>query len=290
MMRSLDLDALRCFVLGIELGSFALAAERLSRSPSAASAQLKKLEQQCQTQLAVKVGRNLEPTEAGEVVLGYARRMLQLNDELLNRLSGSRLAGKVTFGLQEDFSDVLFPQLLGAFSRSHPQIQLQSIVGRHQELLRDIVSGELDFSLGWMGEKSAPYSEFLAELPMQWYGPASKHLRESVLMAQPLPLVMLDGSCLIRQQATEALDHHGIPWKINFVGRSLSNLWRAVEAGLGITVRSSFSHPESITKLNGLPPLGKLKLCLDRSQYQLDDVQDQLYAELKQQLLQYLEM
>ncbi|QMV13551.1 LysR substrate-binding domain-containing protein [Vibrio spartinae] len=288
-MRSLDLDALRCFVLGIELGSFALAAERLNRSPSAASAQLKKLEQQCHTPLAVKVGRHLEPTDAGEVVLGYARRMLQLNDELMHRLVGERLEGKVTFGLQEDFSDVLLPQMLGAFARTHPQIQLQSIVGRHQELLDGIVSGELDFSLGWVGEKSAPYSEFLAELPMHWYGPASQHLRESVLTAKPLPLVMLDGSCLIRKQATEALDHQGIPWKINFVGRSLSNLWRAVEAGLGITVRSSFSHPESITKLSGFPPLGSLKLCLDRNQYQLEAVPAQLYEELKQQLLQYLE-
>ncbi|ASA56494.1 LysR substrate-binding domain-containing protein [Vibrio gazogenes] len=288
-MRSLDLDALRCFVLGIELGSFALAAERLNRSPSAASAQLKKLEQQCHTPLAVKVGRHLEPTEAGEVVLGYARRMLQLNDELMYRLVGERLEGRVTFGLQEDFSDVLLPQMLGAFARTHPQIQLQSIVGRHQELLDGIVSGELDFSLGWVGEKSAPYSELLAELPMHWYGPASKHLRESVLTTKPLPLVMLDGSCLIRKQATEALDHQGIPWKINFVGRSLSNLWRAVEAGLGITVRSSFSHPESITKLSGFPPLGTLKLCLDRNQYQLEAVQAQLYEELKQQLLQYLE-
>lgn len=288
-MRSFDLDALRCFVLGMELGSFALAAERLNRSTSAASAQLKKLEQHCHTSLAMKVGRHLEPTEAGEVVLGYARRMLQINDELMNRLQGNQLAGKVTFGLQEDFSDVLLPQLLGVFSRSHPQVQLQSIVGRHQELLDGITSAELDFSLGWAGEKSAPYSEFLAELPMHWYGPANPHLRESVRTAKPLPLVMLDGSCLLRKQAIAALDHQGIPWKINFVGRSLSNLWRAVEAGLGITVRSSFSHPESITKLSGLPPLGTLKLCLDRKQYQLDEVQAQLYEELKQQLLEYLD-
>lgn len=123
---------------------------------------------------------------------------------------------------------------------------------------------------------------------MQWFGPANKHLRESVLTGKPLPLVMLDGSCLIRKQATEALDHYGIPWKITFVGRSLSNLWSAVDAGLGITVRSSFSHPNNITTLNGLPQMGKLRLCLDRNQYQLDQVQAQLYGELKQQLLHYL--
>jgi len=165
-MRNLDLDALRCFVLGIELGNFALASERLNRSPSAASAQLKKLEQQCNTALVTKVGRHLQPTEAGEIILAYARRMLQLNDEALHRLRGNTLEGKVAFGLQEDFSEVLLPQILGAFSRFHPQLQLQSFVGRHKELTAGIQSGDLDFSLGWEGEKVAPYSELLAELPL----------------------------------------------------------------------------------------------------------------------------
>ncbi len=288
-MRTLDLDALRCFVLGIELGSFALAAERLNRSPSAASAQLKKLEQQCNTSLVLKKGRHLEPTEAGEMVLAYARRMLELNDEAMHRLMGTQLEGRVVFGLQEDFSDILLPQVLGTFSRTHPQLQLQSVVGRHKELVDGIQSGAVDFSLGWQGEQALPYSELLTELPLHWYGPANEQLKPILESEQPLPLVMLDGSCVIRQQATQALDHHGIAWKINFVGRSLSNLWRAVEAGLGITVRSSFGHPQTIRKIDGLPELGSLKLCLDRKQHRLEAVQQQLYDQLKGELLLYLD-
>lgn len=288
-MRNLDMDALRCFVLGIELGSFALAAERLHRSPSAASAQLKKLEQQCHTALVIKNGRHLVATEAGEMVLAYARRMLQLNDELLQRLMAGTLQGKVTFGLQEDFGETLLPRVLGAFSRSHPQLQLQSVVGRHQQLMDGIQSGELDFSLGWQGRRSAPYSEPLADLPLHWFAPRNDDLRQTILAARPLPLVMLDGACLIRQQATEALDHQGIPWKITFIGRSLSSLWKAVEAGLGVTVRSSFEQPDNVVRLNTLPPLGHLTVCLDRSQHQLEIIQQQLYDELKQQLLQHLQ-
>ncbi len=288
-MRSLDLDALRCFVLGIELGSFASAAQRLNRSSSAASAQLKKLEQQCHTPLVTKIGRHLAPTDAGEVILSYARRMLALNDEALAQLAKESQTGKVVFGLQEDFSDALLPQLLGVFARTHPQLQLQSIVGRHQALLDGIQSGELDFSLGWEGDKPAPYSEHLGALPLYWYGPANKYLRQTITDARPVPLVMLDGTCTIRQQAIAALDRSGIPWKITFVGRSLSNLWSAVDAGLGITVRSSFSHPDTVCRLQGLPKLGKLRLCLDRNQDRLDKVQSQLYNELKQQLKLYLE-
>ncbi|MFM2485219.1 LysR substrate-binding domain-containing protein [Celerinatantimonas yamalensis] len=288
MMRSFDLDALRCFVLGIELGSFALAAERLNRSPSAASAQLKKLEQQCQTPLVTKVGRHLQATDAGEIVLGYARRMLQLNDEAQLTLTNNTLSGQVAFGLQEDFSEVLLPHILGMFSRAHPQLQLQSLVGRHKELFNGIQSAELDFSLGWEGPEAASYSESLAELPLHWYAPTDTHLREAILRAYPLPLVMFDSTCLIRQQATEALDRAGIPWKISFVGRSLSSLWRAVEAGLGVTVRSSFGQPSSVTSLTELPKLGRLRVCLNRSQYALNEVQQPLYDMLKQQLLQHL--
>ncbi|TIT55711.1 MAG: LysR family transcriptional regulator, partial [Mesorhizobium sp.] len=76
-----DLDVLRSFVTGMELGSFAKAADRLGRSTSAVSAQLKKLEEQAATPIFRKVGRGLALTEAGETMLGYARRLLDLNDE-----------------------------------------------------------------------------------------------------------------------------------------------------------------------------------------------------------------
>ncbi|WP_429116198.1 LysR family transcriptional regulator [Aeromonas veronii] len=92
--QSLDLDALRSYVLGLECGSFALAAQRLCRSTSAVSAQLKKLEQQCGTELVMKKGRHLVPTASGERLLGYAKRLLDLNDEAVLALKGELLQGE----------------------------------------------------------------------------------------------------------------------------------------------------------------------------------------------------
>lgn len=287
-MRTLDTDALRCFVLGIELGSFARAARRLHRSTSAASAQLKKLEQQCGTALVEKNGRHLQTTEAGEVLLAYARRMLQLHDEALQAISGRSLPGRLAFGLQEDFSEVLLPQVLGAFARAHPQVQLKSVVGRHQELLDGVNSAQLDLALGWEGPQAACYSETLAELPLRWFGPADDHLAQALLQRQPLPLVMFEGSCLMRQQATAALDRAGIAWQIAFVGRSLNSLWQAVEAGLGVTVRSPFGAPAGLQVMHNLPPLGSLRVCLNRSQDVPDELQQRLLDLLKERLLQHL--
>ena len=83
-----DLDVLRTFSTGMELGNFAKAAERLGRSTSAVSAQLKKLEEQAGTPIFRKAGRGLALTDAGETMLGYARRLLELNDEKHRRHSG----------------------------------------------------------------------------------------------------------------------------------------------------------------------------------------------------------
>ena len=85
----LDLDALRSFVTGMECGSFAQAALRLSRSTSAVSAQLKKLESQCGAALVTKQGRHLVLTAEGEKLMSYARRLLALNDETLRALQGA---------------------------------------------------------------------------------------------------------------------------------------------------------------------------------------------------------
>jgi DNA-binding transcriptional LysR family regulator len=115
---NLDLDVVRTFATGIELGSFAKAADRLGRSTSAVSAQLKKLEEQTGAELFRKAGRGLALTEAGETMLAYARRLLELNDEAVIAVHGVELEGWVRLGLQEDFGETLLPDVLGRFARA----------------------------------------------------------------------------------------------------------------------------------------------------------------------------
>src|SRR5690242_12751474 len=94
----LDLDVLRSFATGIELGSFARAADRLGRSPSAISLQLRKLEDQVGETLLRRDGRGLALTKAGETMLAYARRLLDLNDEAVTVLRGNAVTGRVRLG------------------------------------------------------------------------------------------------------------------------------------------------------------------------------------------------
>ena len=87
---NLNMDVLRTFVSGLELGSFAKAAQRLGRSQSAISTQLRRLEEQAGKPLFKKSGRGLALTTAGESLLSYAKRILELNDEAIDGLSHPR--------------------------------------------------------------------------------------------------------------------------------------------------------------------------------------------------------
>ncbi|MDV5139870.1 LysR substrate-binding domain-containing protein [Chimaeribacter arupi] len=268
-----DLDALQSFVTGIELGSFAQAADRLGRSTSAVSAQLKKLEQQCGVALVEKSGRHLVPSRQGEVLLGYARRLLALNSEAALAVCGETLSGPLRVGMQEDFGERLLPAVLGAFSRAHPEVQLTARIGRNAELLRGITAGELDLALCWQWQQSTPWMASLGSVPLCWIGAQPGDVMRFHETHTPLPLVMFEAPCLMRQRATEALDRAGIPWRIALESRSLQGIWAAVSAGLGVTVRADAGLPENLHRLDAatLPALGDAGITLHQGSAGLTD-------------------
>ncbi len=262
-----DLDVLRSFVTGMELGSFARAADRLGRSTSAVSAQLKKLEEQAATPIFRKSGRGLALTEAGETMLGYARRLLELNDEAAAALHDVELEGWVRLGLQEDFGEAVLPDVLGRFARAHPKVKIEARIARSYELAERITSGNLDIALAWHSGETLPYSRHVADVQMRWIGPA-KRIETSLRDGEPLPLVALEAPCLLRTVATETLDRAGLSWRMAFSSPSLGGIWAAVAAGLGLTIRTDIGLPASVSAMTpeiaGLPALPKMALFLHR--------------------------
>lgn len=262
---SFDPDVLRSFVTGVELASFAKAADRLGRSTSAVSAQLKKLEDQAGTPLLRKAGRGMALTDAGEVMLGYARRLLELNDEAATAIRGTELRGAVRLGLQEDFGETLLPDVLGRFARAHPQLRIEALIARNAVLLEGVNSGRLDLALAWESTARNPHARHVGEWPMRWIGPAAGWVRTA---NEPLPLVVLEAPCLLRSAAIDALDRAGIAWRIAFTSASLAGTWAAVRAGLGVSVRTPLGLPSHVSMLEGaaLPDLPTLGLALHRAE------------------------
>ncbi len=262
---SLDLDVLRSFVAGVELGSFALAAQRMNRSTSAISAQLKKLEEQAGQALMRKAGRGLVLTPAGEVMLAYARRLLALNDEAVQAVQGSGLQqGWIRFGMQEDFGESLLPAILGQFTRAHPQFRLDVKVARNQQLLDGLAKGELDLVLAWDGGHQWPHQQVMGTLPLCWIDSKSSPVDCSSLTS--IPLVAFEAPCLLRAAACAALEQAGLGWRQAFCSSSLSGIWAAVAAGLGVTVRTPLGLPETLQLRQDLPALPDIRLMLYRAE------------------------
>lgn len=257
-----DMDVLRTFVAGVDLGSFAKAAQRLGRSPSAISLQLRKLEDQVGQPLLRKKGRGLMLTEAGDVMIGYARRILELNDEARAALGNLQaLEGWVRLGLPEDFAETWLPGLLARFGRAHPKVRVEARVDRGSALVDAVRSGTLDLALTW-GRLGNPDCDLVETRQVVWIGPQS-YRREQ---GEPCPLVVFDAPCAFRKAAIAALDGNGIDWRQTFASPSLAGLWAAATAGLGVTARTREGKPAHLYVLDpeeaNLPKLETVALAI----------------------------
>ena len=257
----LDLDVLRTLVLAVDLGGFARAAHRVGRTQSAVSLQMRRLEDSAGQALFTRAGRSFALTTAGEQMLGYARRLLAINDEAVAAVRGTRLACPVRLGVLADFAETWLPPVLAGFARAHPTARLEVQVDRRVAVLEALDRGRLDLALVFDAER--PRGVALRDLAMTWI--ASRTWRPGGV----LPLVLFETPCVFRTAALAALDRAGIPWHVAFTSQSLAGIWAAVDAGLGVTVRTPIGVPRGLRVIDpraakpaGLPALPSTTLWL----------------------------
>jgi DNA-binding transcriptional LysR family regulator len=259
---NLDIDILRTLVTAQQLGGFNRAAQRVGRSQSAVSQQIRRLEEQLGKPLFRKQGRGLVPTEAGGVILSYARRILDLNDEAVAAARGIAVGGTVRFGLQTDLTENWLPKALARAKKAHPEIQIEISADRYAVLIDRLDRGQLDLAL-LFGPSRRHDGQRITALPMAWIGPRKPQVM--LERGQPLPLALCSAPCYFREAAIDALNEAGVPWQIAFSSLSVHGVWAAVDAGLGITLRTSTSVPRQLTAIKPrscLPRLPKVDLFL----------------------------
>lgn len=266
MQTDFDTHALRAIVAGADLGSFGRAAVQLGRSQSAISMQLKKLEQQVGARLFVRKGRGLVPTDAGEVLIAYARRIIALNDEAALALGAAAGSTVVRLGLPQDFFDDVMPATLTAFSRDHPDVHVDIRVGDNHKLSDEISAGRLDGAIAFFEEGTVSEGELIRSLPMRWL--AHESYRGS-RAPDSVDLVMFDHPCLFRKAALSAFDQARMRWRMAVTTPSLLYAWSALRSNRGVGVRTGHGLPADIVCLNddfNLPALPSIELRLLRSQ------------------------
>ena len=108
----IDLDLARTFVAICDSGNFSKAAERVHRTPSAVSLQVKRLEDMLGRALFRREARSVVLTADGEMLLGYARRLLALSDEAMAHFVLPPMEGKVRLGAPFDSGVIAIPAIL----------------------------------------------------------------------------------------------------------------------------------------------------------------------------------
>jgi DNA-binding transcriptional LysR family regulator len=257
----LDLELLRSFVSVIDAGGFTRAGERVHRTQSTVSQQIKRLEEDVGQPLLNRSGKDVTPTEAGERLLSYARRLLSLAEEARDVMARPGNEGAVRLGIPEDFAAYRLAKLLAAFSRSRPGLRLDVRADQSVYLRRDLERGELDLALL---KRSAGEKGGIAVWPERVHWVTSKaHPIHSTTGS--VPLIGFPAGCLYRSGAIHALESAGRSWHMAYTSSSLAGIQAAVAAGLGLSILSEIAIQADhrvLTAKDGFAPIDKTEVAL----------------------------
>jgi DNA-binding transcriptional LysR family regulator len=262
-MPELDTALLRAFVALAETRSFSSTAERVGRSQSAVSMQIRRLEEILGCALFLRDKRNVGITAEGEALLGDARRILALSDGMVARMRAPEIAGEVRFASPEDFATQYLPEILAAFAARHPQVHLHVTCDLTLRLLESLGRGEQDLIV----VKQDPADPYPGGRPLWRERPVfvGRERTGPELAAGRLPLVLSPAPCVYRRRGVTALDQAGLSWDITYTSPSFAGTVAAVRAGLGVTVLPRTMVPEGLVAMEpgqGWPTLPEVEIAL----------------------------
>lgn len=252
-MRNLDVTTLRSFVAVADLGGVTKAAGFLNLTQSAVSMQLKRLEELLGIGLLDRSGRTIALTAEGEQMLGYARRMVSLNDEVIRRLTHEEFEGTITLGVPHDIVYPVIPRVMQQFSVAYPRVRVNLITSFTTALRAQFERGKCDLILTTEAESGAG-AEGLCTLPLVWIGaPGGASWRRR-------PLRLASGNnCVFRPRALRALEQSGIEWELSVNTDSDRTIEATISADLGVGAMIEGTEPphqEVIDHGGALPKLG----------------------------------
>lgn len=253
-------DLLRAFAAVAEAGSFTGAARALGTRQSTVSQQIKRLEALAGRRLFARDTHRVALTVEGEIFADHARRVLEAQDALHRHLTGAPLRGRLRFGASEDFVLSALPDVLAAFARRHPEVDLAVTAGLSETLYDLFDSGALDIVMVKRRRGDRRGTAAWRERPA-WIARADYRIEA----AAPVPLLLYPPPSVTRALAIETLDAARRGWRIAFTSASLSGLTAAARAGVGIMPHSARLMPQGLALVaphDALPPLPEIEFVI----------------------------
>lgn len=261
----LEIDLLRTLAAIHQTGSFTRAAQAVLRTPSAVSMQMKRLEEIVGRPIFAKDGRGVVFTEAGDDLLGYARRILKLNEEALARFRSADTTGVVRLGTPDDYATRFLPKILARFAATHPLVQVDVDCRPSSELVGRLENGVLDIALVSSGLGCAHpatgtivHREKLVWAGVKW---GEAHLR------RPVPLAVSGTTCSWRVRAMESLDRHGVAYRVAYSSQHYVGQVAAVLADLAVAPLPASVIDGELTAIDEtiLPMIGHYEIQMMRA-------------------------
>ncbi|HWV10398.1 LysR substrate-binding domain-containing protein [Pseudomonas sp. GD03944] len=269
---SIDSELLRTFVAIADHGGFTRAAEVVNRTQSAVSMQMKRLEEDVmQRPLFQREGRQVSLTAEGQVLLGYARRILKLHGEVITTLREPHMVGAVRIGTPDDYVMRFMPGILSRFAQAYPLVQVELhcepsfMLLQRQDLDLTIVTREPGTEIGQLLRQ-----ERIVWAEAQGFSPHEQ---------EPLPLAMFNSHCFCRSWACNALDAMEREYRIAYTSPSLSAIMAVVSAGLAVTAQlQSLITPDMrlLGEADGLPTMPSASIVLLRNEQRRSPVTETL--------------
>jgi len=257
----LDLDLLKSFVSVVDTGGFTRAGERVHRTQSTVSQQIKRLEETLGYPLLHRNGKQATPTEQGERLLAYSRRILALEQEAREVVARPAGEGVVRLGIPEDFAAYRLTELLSDFSRSRPGLRLDVRCGLSINMRRALERGELDLALF---KREAGEGSAIAAWPERLHWVTSRE-HPIAFRRDPLPLAMAEQGCLYRKRMIHAIESAGRAWHIAYTSPNLPGIQAAVSVGLGVSILPEVAilrDHHLLKTSDGFPPITNTEIAL----------------------------
>jgi DNA-binding transcriptional LysR family regulator len=251
----MEIQRLKTFLTVARLLSFNKAAESLHYAQSSISAQIQALEMELGVQLFDRLGRRILLTEAGERLIQYAERIVDLAEETRAEIGGERdPEGSLTIRVPESLGIHRLPPVINEFSSRFPRVRLNFTTCVHEGLQKDLRKGVIDlaflltdsFHAGDLETEALGYESIVLVASRSHRLAKEKLVRTRDLREDTLLLSRVD--CSYRRLFERILEEEGVPLKATRIFHSVETLKRCVMEGTGITVLPMVSVSEEIKK------------------------------------------
>ncbi len=260
MPRNLDTDLLRAFITVAETGGFTRAAERLNCTQSAVSMQIKRLEGAIQAELIVRSAKGVALTPAGEDLLDQARKIVRLNDEIVDSMLDRRAKGVVRLGAMEDYATAVLPAVIRRFMAVYPDIYVEVSTGLSALMVPKLGK---QFDLVLTMEAAGSPGELLRQERPVWARAAGMPVDQDIL-----PIALYPRDCAFRELMLDSLRASGRNWRIAYHSHSIGAVQAAVKEGIAIGVFKGSTRPEQLVPIGpeaGLPGMPCVDILLHRA-------------------------